>query len=137
MAKKGIVVGVTEGAGKPPGYQWGVSLLSFALKEVEFLSGEQHKHLILQVKELARHSDPTHSDTLSLRPIEAFHELRDWGGVLGDLNVRVFYGVDKQRRQIVVLGIIRKKNDGATLPGDKIRMRRRWRKYLNGDFGYV
>ncbi|HEY1785292.1 MAG TPA: hypothetical protein VGG30_07065 [Pirellulales bacterium] len=51
--------------------------------------------------------------------------------------MRIFYGVDKQRRQIVVLGLIKKKNNGPTLLGDKVRMRRRWRRYQTGDFGYA
>ena len=137
MAKKRIAIGVNEGGGPPPGYLWGVALLGFVDKESDFLSEDQRKHFVLQLKDLATHEDPTHSDTLSLRPIEDFHELRDWGGILGGLNVRIFYGVDKQRRQIVVLGLIKKKNNGPTLLGDKVRMRSRWRRYQNGEFGYA
>ena len=104
-------------------------------KESKVLNPEQRKHLSSQAKELARQNDPTHSDTLSLAAVEDFHELRDWGGILSGLNVRVFFGVDKKRRMIVVLGVIKKKNNGPTPLGDKVRMRRRWRKYKNGDYG--
>lgn len=135
MAKKPIQVGVKRGAGRAPGYQWGVALLSFVLKESKFLNKEQRQHLAGEVKDLARHDDPTHSDTISLDAIEDFHELRDWGGILGEANVRVFFGVDKQRRLIVVLGVINKKNNGPTPLGDKVRMRRRWRNYKAGDYG--
>lgn len=137
MAKKQIQVGVRQGAGPEPGYQWDVALLSFVFKERKFLNKEQRKHLASEVKELARQLDPTHSDTISIDNIEDFHELRDWGGILDDLNVRIFFGVDKKARAIVVLGVIKKKNNGATLLGDKVRMRRRWRKYLNGDYGQI
>jgi hypothetical protein len=87
------------------------------------------------VQELARQDDPTHCETISLDAVEDFHELRDWGGVLGGLNVRLFFGVDKSNRAIVVIGLIKKQNNGPTPIGDKIRMRRRWRKYLRGEYG--
>lgn len=135
VGKRRIVTGVRQGTGPPPGYEWGVALLTVVNKEAAFLGKEQRKHLASQVKELARQRDPTHSDTISLDSIEDFHELRDWGGILRDLNVRLFFGVDHARRLIVVLGTIKKKNDGPTLLGDKMRMRRRWRKYLNGELG--
>jgi phage-related protein len=50
------------------------------------------------------------------------------------MNVRVFFFVHKPRSAIVVLGAIKKQNDGPTPKGDKIRMARRMRMYLNGDF---
>ena len=86
----------------------------------------QYEHIAMQLKDLATHNDPTHSETLSVRAMtpEDFHELRDKGGVLGKTNVRVFFGIDKSRRAIVVLGCIKKQNDGPTPQGDSIRMRR-------------
>lgn len=91
----------------------------------------------MQMQELARQEDPTHSVVVSVRDMrpEEFYELRDKGGVLGSLNVRIFYGVDKHQRAIVALGGIKKQNDGPTPRGDVIRIRRRWRKYKNGDCG--
>ncbi len=76
---------------------------------MEFLKTAQYQHLALQMQELAMHDDPTHSDVLSVQNMspEEFCELRDKGGILGGLNVRVFYGVDKDSRAIVVLGSIR------------------------------
>jgi len=135
MGKKNLKVGISVGQGRPPGYQWSVWVLNVAFKEAEFLRDEQYEHLVLQFQELARQEDPTHSDVVSVRAItpEEFHELRDKGGVLGKLNVRVFFGVDKDARAIVVLGAIKKENDGPTPRGDMIRMRSRWRKYHSGE----
>ena len=101
------------------------------------LTAEQYHHIALQVQELALEDDPTHSVVVSVRDMrpEGFYELRDKGGILGKLNVRVFFGVDKASRAIVVLGSIKKQNDGPTPRGDVIRIRRRWRKYNNGDYG--
>jgi len=138
MDAKSIRVGVREGAGPPPGYEWSVWILDVAFDEaMGFLSSVQYEHLAMQFRELASQEDPTHSDTISIRSMtpEDFCELRDKGGVLGNINTRVFFGVDKSSRAIVVLGSIKKQNDGPTARGDIIRIRRRWRMYCNGEYG--
>jgi len=135
VAKKEIKIGVKEGAGPPPGYRWTALILDLAFTESKFLSSAQYHHIVLQIKELAQHDDPTHSETVDVKKVETFYELRDKGGVLGGLNVRVFFGVDSDERSIVVLGVIKKQNNGPTPQADKIRMRRRWRKYTAGDYG--
>ncbi|MDZ4821673.1 MAG: hypothetical protein SGJ20_22160 [Planctomycetota bacterium] len=135
MEKKAVKVGVQEGSGAPP-YQWTVLILDFAFDEVRrFLNDSQYQHLAMQVKELARENDPTHPLTVDVKKIEDFYEIRDKGGVLGKLNVRIFFGVDGSARSIVVLGGIKKENNGPTPEGTKIAIRRRWRKYTNGDYG--
>ncbi|MFW6125410.1 MAG: hypothetical protein ACOC46_04610, partial [Pirellulales bacterium] len=65
-----------------------------------------------------------------------FYELQDEGGILGKLNVRVFFGIDDHRRSIVVLGAIKKESDGATPRGTVVTMNRRWRNYVEGHYGY-
>ena len=138
MDVKPIRVGIWEGAGPPPGYRWSVWILSLAFDEaMSFLTPVQYEHLAMQFRELASQDDPTHSVSVSVRSMtpETYYELRDKGGVLGNINVRVFFGVDKDSRAIVVLGSINKKNDGPTPTGDVIRIRRRWRKYQNREYG--
>jgi mRNA-degrading endonuclease RelE of RelBE toxin-antitoxin system len=131
--RKVIKVGVKEGGGEPPGYKWNVEILDQAFEEaMGFLDEDQYAHLANQIRELARQDDPTHSDAIDIRPVEGFHEIRDKGGVLRKLNVRVFYAVHKPTRAIVVLGTIKKENNGPTPTGDRIRMRRRRRLYLEG-----
>jgi len=123
--KKPIKIGVKQGDGPPPGYQWNVDVLDSAFQEaMKFLDEAQYYHLADQVRELARQSDPTHSDTVDVRPIEEFFEIRDKGGILGKINARVFYFVDKPTRKIVVIGAIKKENEGPTEPHVRIRMRR-------------
>lgn len=139
MAKKRIKVGVTQRQGPPPGYQWNAWILDIAFNEaMGFLKTEQYGHLRMQVQDLASEDSPSQSPTLSVEKMsgEQFYELRDKGGVLKNLNVRVFFGIDHDRRSIVILGTIHKKNDGPTPRGTIITMRRRWRKYRNGDYGY-
>ena len=134
MVKK-IKVGVARGGGPPPGYRWNLLIPDFAYHEsMKFLNADQYQHFAMQFKELAQEEDPTHSTTASIDAIEDFHELRDKGGILGGMNVRVFFFVDKARSALVVLGAIKKQNDGPTPKGDKIRMAQRKLRYLRGDF---
>ena len=138
MDPKSISVGVREGAGSLPGYQWSVWILNVAFDEaVGFLSPVQYEHLAMQFRELAAQKDPTHSDSISVRCMspEDYYELRDKGGILGNINTRGFFGVDKGGRAIVVLGSIKKQNDGPTPKGDIIRIRRRWRIYQSDGYG--
>ena len=131
MAKHDITVGVHQGGGPPPHYRWSVHILEIAFREaVGFLKDYQYEH----VSELIRELDPSHSQTQSVDAIEDFFELRDKGGVLGNVNLRVFFYLDKDRSVILILGAISKKNDGPTPLGDKVRVRNRLRKYLRGDF---
>ena len=139
MTKKRIKVGVKEGQGPRPGHQWNAWILDIAFDEaMGFLKPEQYAHLRMQVQDLAGEESPSQSRTVSLEKMsgEDFYELRDKGGILNNLNVRVFFGIDHDRRSLVVLGTVLKKNDGPTPRGTLITMRRRWRKYLNGDYGY-
>ena len=134
MAEKSVKTGVQRGRGEPE-YQWTVSILHVAFEEaMAFLTPAGYQHLAMQVKELARQGDPTHSVTVSVRAIEDFYEIRDKGGPLGKHNVRVFFGCDARLRRIVILGTLSKKNDGATPLGDRKRMARRWRAYSRGDY---
>ena len=130
-SRKAVKVGVHVGGGPPPGYQWNVAILDLAHREaIAFLSDDQYSHLSHQVRELATLKEPTQSPTVDVRPIEDFHEIRDKGGILGRVNVRVFFFVHHEARTIVVLGTIKKQNDGPTPDGDRIRMKRRKRLYL-------
>ena len=93
---------------------------------------DQYSYLSRQVRELARHDDPTHSETIDIRPVHEMFEIRDKGGILGKLNVCVFYLVSRSNRTIVILGAFPKQNDGPTPPGDLWRMERRMRRLSRG-----
>ncbi len=115
-----------------------VAILDVAFEEAITITGEAgYAHFAMQVKELAMQEDPTHSDTVDLRPIEEYHEIRDHGGPLGNINVRVFFAIDINRRTIVVLGTIKKQNNGPTPKGDKTTMTRRLKKYRRGEYGFL
>ncbi len=82
------------------------------------------------MRELARQDDPTHSETIDIRPVGDLFEIRDKGGILQRINARVFYLVSRANRTIVILGAFHKQNDGPTPPGDLSRMKRRMKRYL-------
>ncbi|OHB75231.1 MAG: hypothetical protein A2W31_11585, partial [Planctomycetes bacterium RBG_16_64_10] len=111
--------------GPDPGYAWNIYLIEAGYQEaIDRFTDPQYRHLALQMQELAREDEPSRSRTADVGPIEDFYELRECGGVLSGLNARVFFGIDKDARALVVLGAIHKQNNGPTPLGDKIRMRR-------------
>ena len=130
-ASKARQDGRPRGGGRPPGYQWGLEILDLSTQEARgFLSDTQYSHVAQQFRQLCREDEPTTSALVGVRPIDDFHELRDKGGPLGRINVRVFFFVHHERRNLVILGCINKKNDGSTPLGDVRRMARRKRLYL-------
>jgi hypothetical protein len=135
MAKGRLQTLGSIGGGRPPGYEWNVVSLSEVHSESEkLLTTDERQHIADLAKQLATEDDPTHSVLCDVRKVEEFYELRDSGGPLGGKNVRLFFGVAKEGKSLVLLGLILKQNNGPTPPGDKIRIRRRWRKYQAGDY---
>jgi hypothetical protein len=133
-----LKVGVAQGGGPPPGYQWSVGILTFVFAEANScLDAAGYKHLEMQVKDLAATAEPTRSVTVDVRAIEDFYEIRDHGVVFGKANIRLFFGLDPASRSLIILGVIKKQNNGPTPPGDKIRMRKRWRNYTAGAYGRI
>ncbi|HMO35276.1 MAG TPA: hypothetical protein PKA06_04465 [Gemmatales bacterium] len=82
------------------------------------------------MKELARASNPRTSELIDIDQIESFYELRDKGGILGKLNVRVYFCVDDSRKRIVCLSTWIKKKEGSTPDFIKLRVKRRMRIYF-------
>ncbi len=130
MANDFKVVG-NEGGGRSPGYNYGIDVLDRAYQEEKRLFDDaEDEHCKNLVREVAREIDPTHSLTIDVRPIEDFFEIRDKGGILGKKNVRIFFFVYKPKRKIVILGVVKKENEGQTPVAVKITMSRRKRLYL-------
>lgn len=132
--KRQVKTGIKAGGGPPPGFVWTVKFLSLVESDAsDFLDKSQYEHVIDQVKALAMEKDPLRPQTVKVKPFDDFAELWEKGGPLGRLAVRVFFFVDGS--SIVLLGAIRKQNDGSTPPATVTLMKRRKRKYLNGDYG--
>ncbi len=107
---------------------WSLAYLEVAAKEAKgILDAGQYEHVVRQFDDLAKHENPRLSDTLDLKAIEAFHELRDKGGILGRINLRVFYVVFDEKKMICVLGCYKKEDDGQVPSYIKTRIRNRLR----------
>ncbi len=124
-------VAVWLGGGPAPGYSWSVVFLETAGREFldQFRDKGQQEYIRMQVQDLARHVDPTHSQTLSIGQVETFMELRDKGGGLGPkTNLRMYFDtVTEPHKCIRILGFDDKKNDGQIygVVKDKIKRRQR------------
>jgi hypothetical protein len=135
MARKQLKVGVWEGGGPPPGYKYTVLYPDIAFDEaMKILTPDQYSHEAELFKDLAEHDDPTHSTTQRVEAVDEFWELKDKGGILGKINLRCFFYVDKTNSVLLVLGAIKKGNEDQPPKSVRIRMRRRLRKYLNGEW---
>lgn len=133
---KSLKTGLRRGGGVPPGYRWNVVYLSMARDDaMQFLDEGQYAHVIDQFKALASEENPRKPATVSVDAVEDFFELRDKGGILGKINLRVFFTILPRERTILVLGAIKKEADGQTPTWARIRIRHRWRRYRNGEFG--
>jgi hypothetical protein len=114
----------------PGRFEWTVQVCDRANDEARrLLSDSQLEHAFGLVRRLASQPQPTVSAELSLDAVEDFFEIRDKGGVLHPINLRIYYGVDKANRTIVVLGVDHKKNDGPMSLGKKRTMAHRWKEY--------
>jgi hypothetical protein len=129
---KDVKLGVVAGDNRTVvQYRWSVLILDRAFNEaMKILTPEQYAYAAEQVKALATEPDPTHSNLCSVDAIEDFHELREKHGVLGKINLRIFFFLDRTRNAIVILGTIKKENNGPTPDGTRITMRRRKRLFL-------
>jgi len=135
MAKrKPVKTGKRIGQGPPPGLKWGIRILDVAYREGEdFLNLGQYRHLSMQVQDLAALEQPSASETIDVKLIgDSVYEVRDFGGILGGMNIRLFFGIDHSARQLVVLGVFQKQNNGPTPQGDLERNQHRWRRYKKG-----
>lgn len=136
MADSKIKVGKHRESGPPPRRLWNLWFLDMADQEARrFLNEASMAYVIEQFEELARQVDPAHPLGLSVDAVETFYELREKGGPLGKINFRGFYLIDRPRRAVIVIGAIKKENDGKTPRGTVIRMRGRARNYFSGVFG--
>jgi hypothetical protein len=112
---------------KPP--KWKLGYLEVAEKEArKLLTEEQHAHVVGLFDDLASETDPTKSETQDVRKIEDFYELCDKGGILGNINLRVYFTLIENKRLILALAVYKKEEEGQTPEYIKIRVRYRWRE---------
>ncbi len=110
-----------------------VVVLGIAAKEGrEFLTPGQYRHVSDLVKQLVGFGRREFDSHLVYRQVGEFWELKDKGGTLGKINVRVYFKFDDKKNEIVVLSAYKKEDDGAVPKHILIRIRNRWRNYESG-----
>ena len=108
--------------------QWELGYLEVAEKEArKLLNEEQYAHAVQLFESLAYETDPFKSEVHDIRDIEDFYELRDKGGILGNINLRIYFTLFKERRLIFVLKTYKKEDDGQVPSHIKISVRHRLR----------
>ncbi|MGD2095264.1 MAG: hypothetical protein PVH77_09690 [Phycisphaerales bacterium] len=108
--------------------KWKLGYLEVAGKEGrKLLSKEQYAHAVQLVEDLAYEDNPTKSETQDVRDIDEFYELRDKGGILGRINLRIYFTLFEKRKLIFVLMTYKKEDDGQVPRHVVIRVRNRLR----------
>lgn len=108
--------------------KWELGYLEAAERDAKrFLTEEQYAHAIQLFEDLAYESNPIKSKTQDVRKIYEFYELRDKGGILGKINLRIYFTLFKERKLILVLATYKKEDDGQAPQHIVIRVRNRLR----------
>ena len=92
---------------------WRLRYLDAAVKEGrKILDDIQYAYAVEAFDEIAFARNPKSPETHDVRPIFEFFELRDKGGHLGNINLRCYFSVQEEERQIVVLSVYKKEDEG-------------------------
>lgn len=95
-----------EQGGWRPGY------LELAAKEARgFLTDVQYEYAVEQCVALCEEDDPSHPQLADVDAVYDFFELRLKGGVLGRINLRVYFYLVMDLRLVVVLGAWKKESE--------------------------
>ena len=106
--------------------KWTPGYVEASAKEAKkFLNGVQYDHAVQLVLTLCEEDDPTHPVLLDVGPVKDFYELRDKGGVLLKINLRIYFCVFHDPKSVIVLGPWNKKKEGQIPPWIMNRMKGR------------
>lgn len=110
------------------GARWRLGYLEACRQEAsKLLNNDQYAHVMQLFDELARSGNPRISQTIDVRPIENYYELRDKGGILGKINLRVYFAVIDGDKIILILACLKKEAEDHTPEHVKVRVRNRLR----------
>ena len=100
-------------ASPSPQWKWTPAYVEASEKEArKFLNDVQYDHAVQLVLSLCEEDDPAHPALVDVVPVGGFYEIRDKGGVLGKINLRIYFCIIRNPKTIVVLGPWNKKKDG-------------------------
>lgn len=99
----------------------------------EFLTIGQYVHVTDFVKQLSGFGLQRYDRTMCIAPIDEFWELKEKGGLLGKINVRVYFAVIKHANEIAVLHAYKKEDDSQVHPSVLLLVRQRHRRFMGGE----
>lgn len=119
------------GTSNPP-LLWTVKYWPPVIEDASFLNSQQYWHVADQISEIARETEPCRCPTAEIEKIGDFWELKDKGGPLGKINLRVFFLVNAALKEIVILGVHKKEDERQLRRSVVVRIERRMRHYFRG-----
>ena len=92
--------------------KWVVVVLEAAKREGhKILNDVQYEHVRQIVRRLEDYGNREELADLDIRSISTFWELREKGGLLGKINLRVYFGVLPEERELVVAMAYKKEEE--------------------------
>ena len=114
-------------------YQDVVALQIACSEGRDILTAGQYEHVKDLLKQLVGFGSQSYDKMIHVEPIGDFWEFKEKGGVLGKINLRVYFAHIKSRNEVVLLHSYKKEDDGKVGPHMQIRLRNRTRQYLAGE----
>jgi hypothetical protein len=103
---------VSDGGGRKA---WLVVALDVAKAEGrKILNETQYEHITDVLRRLVDFGDKDELSDLSIEPIGSFWELKEKGGILGRINLRVYFGTLPDDMELVIAKTYKKEDDGKT-----------------------
>ena len=127
-------IGLVEMTKTQEDCSWDVHVLKIARKEGKnILNQTQYDHVVEVLKRLTDWEDKEEISDLRIEKIQDFYELKDKGGVLGRLNLRVYFATVPDNKDIIVLKTYKKEEDGACPRYIIINVEDRLEDFLSGN----
>ena len=79
----------------------------------KILSDVQYDHMVEILRRLVDFGNKEEIGDLDIKPIRSFFELREKGGILGRINLRVYFGTFPEENKLVIAKVYKKDEEGA------------------------
>jgi len=113
--------------------KWVVVVLGAAKKEGhKILNDVRYDHVVSILKRLVDFGNLDELSDLDIEPIESFYELKEKGGILGKINLRIYFGTFPDERELVIVKTYKKEEENAVPRHVIVLVENRLEAYDNG-----